>query len=138
MDAKKYLEQYEKIDTMILNKTFEAEKWDALAQSITASIGNERVQSSGSQQKMADAINKSIDMKSEIETLVSKKKEITDTIEQIPMLEYDILHRVYIQGKTLKEVQAEMKRQYTWITTVHGRALQYVQEILDKREYETV
>lgn len=138
MEAKKYLEQYEKIDTMIVNKTIEAEKWDALAQSITAPIGDERVQSSGSQQKMADAINKSIDMKSEIEALVRKKKEITNTIEQIPMLEYDILHRVYIQGKTLKEVQAEMKRQYTWITTVHGRALQYVQEILDKREQETV
>lgn len=136
MDAKKYLEQYEKIDTMIVNKTIEAEKWDALAQSITAPIGDERVQSSGSQQKMADAINKSIDMKSEIEALVRKKKEITNTIEQIPMLEYDILHRVYIQGKTLKEVQAEMKRQYTWITTVHGRALQYVQEILDSKEYK--
>ena len=133
MDAKKYLEQYEKIDSIIINKTIEAEKWDELAKNITSQMGGERVQSSGSQQKMADAINKSVDIKAEVEALVTKKKEITDTIQQLPKMEYDVLHRIYIQSKSFKEVESETKNTYTWVTTTHGRALQHLQELLETR-----
>lgn len=134
MDAKRYLEQYTKIDAVILNKTVEAEQWEALAQTITAQMGGERVQSSGSQQKMADAIDKCIDIKAEIEKLVNKKKEIVNTIEELPMAEYDILHKVYIQGKNFKEIQVEGINTYSWVTTTHGRALHNLQKMLDERE----
>lgn len=134
MDAKKYLEQYEKIDAIIINKTIEAEKWDELAKNITSQMGDERVQSSGSQQRMADAINKSVDIKAEVEALIMKKKEITDTIQQLPKMEYDVLHRIYIQSKSFKEVELETKNTYTWVTTTHGRALQHLQELLENRD----
>lgn len=134
MKAKEYLEQYRKIDRMIMNKFIEIEKWDALANSITVQMGRERVQSSGNQQKMEDAIVKSIDIKEEIELLTEKKKEITQIIELLPLAEYDIMHKVYIQGKELKEVQMETMNSYSWATTIHGRALKHVQDILDAKE----
>jgi len=132
--AKEYLEQYAKLDAVIINKTIEAEQWEALATSITAQMDGERVQSSGNQQKMADAINRSVDIKAEVEALIRKKQEITETIEQLPIEEYKLLHKVYIQQKGMKAAQVEDNRSYSWITTVHGKALSKLQDILDKRE----
>lgn len=134
MKAKAYLEQYMKIDPIIVNKFYEAEQWDALASSITAQMSEERVQSSGNQQKMEDAIIKSVDIKEQIKKLIDTKKEIVKTIESLPAAEYDILHKVYIQGKSFKAIEWESGNSYSWVTTVHGRALQAVQRILDERE----
>lgn len=132
MEAKRYLEEYKKIDAMILNKTIEAEQWEALAQSITIQMG-ERVQSSSNQQKMQDYICNKIDIESEIDALIVRKQDITDTIALLATQDYDILHKVYIQGKSLKEITINSKTGYTNIATLHGRALQNLQKILDER-----
>lgn len=132
--AKKYLEQYAKIDPMIVNKFYEAERWDALATSITAQMSGERVQSSGNQQKMEDAILKSVDIRQEIKGLIAKKKEIISTIESLPLAEYEILHKAYIQGKDFKTIAYETGNSYSWVTTVHGRGIKQVQRILDERK----
>ena len=117
-----------------MNKFYEAEKWDALATSITAQMNGERVQSSGSQQKMEDAIIKSVDIRGQIKKLIDTKKEIVKTIESLPLAEYEILHKVYIQGKSFKVIEIETGNSYSWVTTIHGRALLAVQRILDERD----
>lgn len=132
MEAKRYLEEYKKIDTMILNKTIEAEQWEALAQSITANMGGEKVQSSSNQQKMQDYICNKIDIEAEIDALIAKKQDITDTIALLPMADYNILHKVYIQSLSFKEIASDEK-DYSNVTTAHGRALQRLQKILDGR-----
>ena len=138
MDAKNYLRQVEKIDLRIQNKLIEKQQWREMALGITASIGGERVQTSGNQQKMADAIEKCVDMEKEINALVDSlieiKKDVVATIEQLDNpTEYDILHKRYIQFLPLGEIADRYKREYTTITTTHGRALKNVQNILDKR-----
>ena len=130
VEAKRFLEEYKKIDAMILNKTIEAEQWEALAQSITVQMG-ERVQSTSNQQKMQDYICNKIDIESEIDVLIAKKKDITDTIEQLPMADYNILHKIYIQSLSFKEIAGI--NDYSSVTTAHGRALQRLQKILDGR-----
>lgn len=132
MEAKRYLEEYKKIDTMILNKTIEAEQWEALAQSITANMGGEKVQSSSNQQKMQDYICNKIDIEAEIDALIAKKQDITDTIALLPMADYNILHKVYIQSLSFKEIASDEK-DYSNVTTAHGRALQRLQKVLDGR-----
>lgn len=132
MEAKRYLEEYKKIDTMILNKTIEAEQWEALANSITANMGGEKVQSSSNQQKMQDYICNKIDIESEIDALIAKKQDITDTIALLPMADYNILHKVYIQSLSFKEIAVDEK-DYSNVTTAHGRALQRLQKLLDGR-----
>ena len=54
--AQKFLERVEMIDTIIENKLIEQRQWKDIALGITANMGGERVQSSGSNSKMADAI----------------------------------------------------------------------------------
>lgn len=138
MDAKDYLQQVEKLDVRIQNKLIECQQWRDMAFGITASIGGERVQSSGSQQKMADAVIKCVDMEEKINSLVDAlidaKKEVISTIEKLNSpTEYDILHKRYIQFMTLQEIADRYGREYTTITTAHGRALKNVQNILNKQ-----
>lgn len=137
MNAKDYLQQVQKIDMIIKNKIIEKEQWMSMATSTTASSDGERVQSSGSQQKMADAVVRYVELEADIDrhinSLIDTKKDVIEVIEQLPAIEYDILHRVYIQYKDLNDVAAEYGKTYSWITTVHGRALQHVQDVLDER-----
>ena len=135
--AQEYLEQVDKLNAMIQNKMAEAKQWRDVALGVTTNTEGERVQSSGSQQKMADAINRVIDLQAEINGLIDKlidlKQEIIKTIELLNATEYDVLHKRYIQGMTFDEIGAAKHKSKSWATTVHGRALQNLNKILDER-----
>ena len=137
MKAICYLKQLEKLDAIIENKQIEKAQFMDIALSITGHSDGERVQSSGSKQRMADAVIEYSDIDREIEEeiLAAKraKREIIKTIEQLKAKEYDLLHKVYIQHMTFKEVAAAKGKSTSWATTVHGTALQSLQKILDRR-----
>jgi DNA-directed RNA polymerase specialized sigma subunit len=136
--AQEYLEQVDKLNAMIENKMAEAQQWRDVALGITTSTEGERVQSSGSQQKMADAIDRVVDLQAEINGMIDRminlKQEIIRSIEQLNATEYDVLHKRYIQGMTFDEIGAAKHKSKSWATTVHGRALQNLNKILDERE----
>lgn len=138
MKAKEFLRQLKKLDCIIKNKLIEKEQWKAIATGTTAQLGGERVQTSGSQQKMSDAIDKYIDIEAEIDRYIDKlidtKKDVISVIEQLNVTEYDIMHKVYVQYKTLDELADIYDKSYSWVTTVYGRALKNVQRIIDQRE----
>lgn len=139
MNAKEYLNRVIKLDMTIQNKLIEKAQWMDVALSITAGIGGERVQSSGVKSKMAEAVEKCVDMEAEINDLVDRlidtKREIVATIEQVENpTEYNLLHMRYIQKMELKDIAERYDKEYTWATTCHGRALKSVQEILDARK----
>lgn len=133
-----YLKQPQKLDVIIKNKLIERQQLKDIALSITAHSDGERVQSSGSQQKMADAIDRCIDMDAEINRLIDRlidtKNEVIATIERLNTTEYDVLHKLYIQGMSFDEVAAAKDRSKSWVTTIHGRALVNVQRILDEQK----
>lgn len=138
-EAQIYLEQVEKQECIIKNKMIEKQQWMDIALGITASMEGERVQSTGSQSKMADAVSKCVDMEAEINAQVDKlidlKKEVIATIEQVhSATEYMILHMRYIQYIKLKDIALKWDEEYTNITTAHGRALASVQRILEERK----
>lgn len=151
MDAKKFLKQLRKIDKMIVNKEIEIEQWKAIAEGTTAQMGGERVQSSGSQQKMADAVCRYTSIEEEVkkcrDELIEKRQDVIHLIEQLDAVEYDVLHKMYV-GKIVRnndgtirnhyfefqEVADSYGMSYSWATTIHGRALKNVQRILDSRK----
>lgn len=138
LDAKHYLQQVEMLDAKISNKLIEQQQWRDVALGITANIGGERVQASSSQQKMADAIVKCVDIETEIDKLIDElidtKKKVIETIEKLySPTEYRILHMRYIQHIGLTEIAEMLDKEYTWVTTTHGRALKSVQNILDRQ-----
>lgn len=135
MNAKAFLQQIKKLDTLIENKLIEKSQWWAMATSTTGKTDGERVSGSGNPDKMADAIMRYVGIEKEIDEyidrLVDTKKEVIHVIEQLNTTEYDLLHKVYVQGIPLYDVAIQYDRTYSWCTTVHGRALKNVQKILD-------
>lgn len=138
MKAQDFLRQVRKLDLQITNKLIEQQQWKDIALGITANMDGERVQSSGSKSKMANAVEKCVDMEAEIDSLIDKlidtKKEVIQTIERLDSpTEYDVLHRRYIQFLSLQEIADHYRKDYGWATTTHGRALKSLQEILDEK-----
>lgn len=147
MKAKSFLQQLPKLNNMIKNKLIEREQWKDLALGMSSGGASvkingkmhnvEKVQSSGSQQKMADAVVEYVNIERElnqtIDKLVDIQKDVLEVIEQLKPIEYDLLHIVYVQNRTLFDVAEKYKKSYSWVTTVHGRALKNVQNILDAR-----
>ena len=137
MNAKDFLRQIKKLDRLIENKLIEIQRWKDIANNTTANLSGERVQSSGNPQKIADAIGRYIDLEREInqdiDKLVDTKKDVIGVIEQLNATEYDIIHKIYVQYLTLEDVADAYDRTYSWATTIHGRALKHVQNILNKR-----
>ena len=139
--AKGFLKQIRKLDALIKNKIAEREQWKEIALGTSVQL-NERVQFHGSQQKMADAVGKYIDIEKEIDqcidNLIAKKQEVINVIEQLNAVEYDILHKVYVQYLTLHEVAYSIDKSYSSVTSIHGRALVNVKKILDERMNKNV
>lgn len=136
--AQIFLEQVEMLDTIIENKLIEQRQWRDLALNITANMDGERVQSSGTKSKMAEAIDRCIDIEREIadavNALVEKKQEIVRILEKVNSpTGYRILHMRYIQQIDLSDIADKLNKEYSWVTTTHGRALKSVQNILEEK-----
>lgn len=141
-EAKEYLEQIKRYDTLIQNKRSEKIYWMEImmerATSITPQMSGEKVQSSGSKHKMADTVDSCVDrvrkIEKRIEELFDKMDAIITDIEQLPEDKSDILHKVYVQYMSLKEVAAIRGESYSTVTTNHGIALKMILDILNKRK----
>lgn len=139
-DAQAFLARVEMIDALVENKLIEQRQWKDLALSITANMGGERVQSSSTTtSKMEDAVIKCIMIEEEIaaavEKLISEKKNAVRIMEALHSpTEYRILHMRYIQYISLADIADRLNREYTWVTTVHGRAVKHVQNLLNKEK----
>ncbi len=139
METKEFLCQVKKIDFQIRNKLIERQQWYDLALCITSNMGGEKVQASGPQSKMADAVGRCVDMEVEIDSLVArlvaKKTEVVQTIEGLDSAtEYDVLHLRYIQHRSLQEIADHYGKDYGWVTTVHGRALKNVERLREEKK----
>lgn len=153
LEAREFLEQIKKLDTMIENKEIERQQWLDIAEnttnggkSVLVRLPNgtlelqnmEKVQSSGSLDPMGNAICNAVDIEAEYEAakleLQTQKEKIIKVIEQLPTDEYTVLHLVYVQGFTLKMAAYEKRRGYNWAKKAHRRGLAGVQRILDERE----
>jgi hypothetical protein len=141
MKAKEFLKQIRKYDLMIENWKKDLSKWKSMACSISSPGMSEtgvRVQTSGNQQQMEDSVIRYVDMEAEIEQrireLTVERMQAIKMIEHLKTEEYDLLHKIYVQGMYLNDVAEIHGKSYNWATTVHGRALKNVQTILNERK----
>lgn len=135
MKAKDFLKQIKKINLLIENKKDEIIQWKSVATSINAKTNGERVQSSGSKEKMADAVISYVDIEHEISLqiieLQKKKLEIISVIEELNTSEYEVLYEVYVNGKTLEEFAIDSGISERWAYTLHGIALKNTQNFIN-------
>lgn len=138
MKAQEYLGQLEAIEIRIQNIKFDILQLKELALSITPAYEGERVQASGNLQRTASVVDRWVDKEREmneaIDRLVDLKLEIAGTIEHLKKpKESGVLHMLYIQKKSFKEIAAAYDKSVSWATSIHGRALQSLQKELDAR-----
>ncbi len=136
-EAQAFLARVGMLDALVENKLIEQRQWKDLALNITANMGGEKVKSSSTTtSKMEDAVIRCIMIEEEIaaavEKLIAEKKRVVQVIERLyNPTEYRVLHMRYIQHIGFADIAEKMGKDYTWVTTTHGRALKHVQELLN-------
>jgi hypothetical protein len=135
--AQEFLRQVRLYDIHINNLLEEKARLEALAFKITSSWGGEHVSGSGRLDKQGDTIAKIVDMEAKIDKAVDdfidKKKEAKAVLGQIQNPDQlDLLYKVYVQYETLEQVACEMNMTYRNACYIHGRALQAVEQLLER------
>lgn len=132
MEVKEFIERLKMIDCQIENKKAEIQMWKNIALSTAPQGESERVQLTKNPQKMADAVNKYVDLEKEIETLMLEKDECIKIIEKVknPLL-YDILHKYHIQHMKLSEIADLKGYTHEYIRDRHKKAKKELQKVLN-------
>ena len=138
MTAQEYLAQLEVIETRIQTLRFDILYLQELALSITPNYESKQGQASGSLQRTASAVDSWVDkereMNNELVELANKRLEIAGTIGRLRKAkESGVLHMLYIQKKSFKEIGQHYEKSESWAKSIHGRALQSLQRELDAR-----
>ncbi len=132
-DVIDYLQQIERYDTLINNKLREAQRWRDISMS-TSVVYSDGGHGSRNVNKMADAVIRCIEIEQEIneciDLLYDAQKDVISMIEQLGTVEYDILHKVYIEYMPLKTVAREKYKSYSWARKKHEKALKDLESIL--------
>lgn len=129
MTAKQYLRQARRLDNMVDAKLEQVMELRNLATKTTSTLRlDDRVQSSGNHDKLAETIAKIVDLENEINTmvdvLIDLKSEIIERIDGISNDDYRLLLTLrYINQKTWEETAVEMGYTYQWVHVLHSRAL---------------
>lgn len=130
MRIDKYLDDILKIDSKIANKTYEVIMWKDIAKGSTGRLDGDRVQSSGSKQKMAEAVGKYTDIEAEIEELKQMKVDFIQFIEKLDKQDYMLMHDIYIKGFTVTETARMQGHKDSWGSTRHKRAKERLNKII--------
>jgi hypothetical protein len=138
MEVKDFFERLKMIDALIENKKAEIQMWKNIAISTAPQGESERVQTTKNPQKMADAVNKYVDIEREIEALTFEKDEYIKMIEKVQnSLFYDILHKYHIQHIKLSEIAEKKGYSYDYIKDRHLEAKKQLQNILNNSKEPT-
>lgn len=134
MKAKEYLQQLQRLDTMINQKIKELGDLRLMSQSV-GGIGysKKRVQSSPSGdapfvKPVLRMIELEQEINAEIDRFVDEKHEIINQIQALQNSKHiDILYKHYVEFKRLEIVAVEMNFTYQYIVELHGTALKEFQ-----------
>lgn len=135
MDTKHYLQQIEKADRTIQNKLAELYQLRCLVTNITATSDKEPISFTGqSSDKVGNLVAKIVDLEreinSEIDNFINLKQKCVKAIESVPNpLQYTVLHKRYIQYKSLVDIALEENYTYQYIVETHSKALKNVKNL---------
>ena len=135
MTAKDYLSQAKYLDTRINSKIRQVADLNDLATKATTTLTGMPHNPNHGRSTMADCVAKIVDLQAEInadiDALVDLKRDILETIKGLENQEYQtILERRYLCFET---IAAEMEYDLRWLFRLHGKALEKVQEALEKK-----
>lgn len=138
-DAKRFLQQIRLYDSRINAKLAERDRLKAMMTKITPTLRDVPSSGSGGQDKISDAMAKLIDLEAEIDreidSLVDARNSVVGTIDKVMDTQmHEVLCKRYIAFKTWEQIAFEIGKSYQWTWSIHGKALQAVEEILKKSD----
>ena len=135
IDSKKYLQQIQLYDSHITTKLEELQHLKGMVLRITPTLKDDVVSRGGTQDKLAEAVAKIVDLEAEInrdiDRYVNAKQEISATLDKLTNPDQlQVLHMRYVQYKTWEQIACDMNMTYRNVCYIHGKGLQAVNEIL--------
>lgn len=136
LDAtKRYLQQIRLYDSRISAKLEELQHTKEMALRVTPTLKKDAASGTGTQDKLAEAVAKIVDLEAAINEDISRyiaaRQEISAVIDKLSDPDQlQVLHMRYVQYKTLEQIACDMGFSYRWVCTIHGRALQQVENFL--------
>lgn len=133
MKAKEYLQQIVFLNSKIEANREKVQRLKESAEGTTSNLSPNKVQTSTSKQKMADAVISYSDLEKAIDADMEKIMEIINTIGRLCPYESTVLYKRYVEDKSLWVVSREISRSYSLVTKVHGSGLKNIQKILNEK-----
>lgn len=137
MTAETFLEQYGNITAIIRRKQRLKEKCEAQAENITSHLTPDKVQSSGSLQKMAEAVEEALALEKEIKELFTLKnetrKQIESVVNQITGKQGEVLYEKYLLLTPEEEIAKLIDRSEDRVSKLIKEGQEEVQRILDEK-----
>ena len=133
MIAKEYLQSIFFLDSKIDSNKERVKMYKNSAVNKTSKLSADKVQTSSSKQKMADAVCNYSDIEKMIKADEKKKQEIIDTISLLSPHESIVLYKCYVDKLTLKETAQKLDRSYSWASKMHSSGIRNIQKILDRK-----
>ncbi len=141
MRADEFLNQAYRLDQQIQSKVEQLNRIRACASGTGIQYGNVKVQSSGSDSRVEDAVMKIMEeeraINEEIDRLVDIKRQIREVINQVE----DVNCRLLLEKRNLllctwPQICKDLVMSERWAQTKYREAVEKVQEILDRMEWE--
>ena len=128
MTAKQYLSQISRLNKMIANKLSEIYQIKSMALNISVLNEEDKVQTSGSKDRIGDMVAKMVDLENEAQSYVDAYTDLRrKTIMQIDSMpketHYKVLFSKYIEDKTFDVIAEEMGYSWRQVIRIHGAAL---------------
>lgn len=127
-ETKRYLGQIRHLDNIIDNRIKERSRLRERITSISTEIKGERVQTSGTKDRVGDAVAKLVDLEREIDELVDKlidkRRVITEQLEGLSDPDYyQILYLRYVERKSFCEISSAIDRPERTVKRFHDRGM---------------
>jgi DNA-directed RNA polymerase specialized sigma24 family protein len=141
MTAEEFLEQYGDTVAKIRRKQRLKESLEAQMLNVTSNLTPDKVQSSSSLQKVAEAVEEALDLAEEIKELLILKnkirKEIESVINRILTLRGDALYEKYLVLTSEEDIAKVIDRTVDTVHRLIREGKEEVQQILDT-EYSEI
>lgn len=136
-NAKKYLSQIHRLDSVINAKLEQIQTLRSLTTKITTEISTDKVQTSHNNDKLGSTIAKIVDLENDInndiDNLIDLKREVMNKIDSVQDKDYRLLLTLrYLNLKTWEQISIEMGFSFQWIHVLHKRSLAEFDKVLDR------
>lgn len=133
--AEEFVEKIGENEKRIRQKMSERVYWEELTVSATSNTNGVKVKSSSDGTTLQKQIAEIVLIDQEIQHLKNDIVYRVSVIGELPADEYVLLHQVYVQHMSYKDICKNEKKSYSWAMKLRCRALKSLQTIINTQIY---